>query len=88
MDVWSPAQYRRFAAERRQPFDALQWLEWGLGTALQRVRVALPDDAAYDAHLAAYEDRVRRVLGPPDMPYLFTFERIFLWARFDAAPGA
>ncbi|MBK6577677.1 MAG: methyltransferase domain-containing protein [Sandaracinaceae bacterium] len=23
MDVWSPAQYRRFAAERRQPFDAL-----------------------------------------------------------------
>ena len=62
-------------------------LEWVRGTALHRVRVALPDDAAYDAFLAAYEERLRCVLGPPDMPYLFTFKRIFLWARFDAALG-
>ena len=66
----------------------LQVLEWVRGTALHRVRVALPDDAAYGAFLAAYEERLRRVLGPPDMPYLFTFKRTFLWARFDSAPGA
>jgi len=61
----------------------LEVIEWVRGTALHPVRVALDDDAAYGAFLDSYEARLRRILGPPDMPYLFTFKRIFLWARFD-----
>lgn len=63
-----------------RPLDVLEWVR---GTALHPVRVALPDEAAYDAFLASYAARLERVLGPPDMPYLFTFKRTFLWARFD-----
>ncbi|MEZ4327773.1 MAG: methyltransferase domain-containing protein [Polyangiales bacterium] len=63
--------------------EPLHVLEWVRGTALHPFRVALPDDAAYAAFLASYEARLRRTLGPPAMPYLFTFKRIFLWARFD-----
>jgi trans-aconitate methyltransferase len=68
-----------------RPLDVLEWVR---GAALNPVRVALPDEEAYGAFLASYEARLRRVLGPPDMPYLFTFKRVFLWARFDepAAP--
>ncbi|MBK6577676.1 MAG: hypothetical protein IPG17_16050 [Sandaracinaceae bacterium] len=58
------------------------------GTALHPIRVALNDEAAYGAFLASYEARLRRILGPPDMPYLFTFKRIFLWARFDTPAAA
>ena len=63
-----------------RPLDVLEWVR---GTALHPVRVALPDEAAYDAFLASYAARLEHVLGPPDMPYLFTFKRTFLWARFD-----
>jgi trans-aconitate methyltransferase len=63
-----------------RPLDVLEWVR---GAALNPVHVALPDEAAYGAFLASYEARLRRVLGPPDMPYLFTFKRVFLWARFD-----
>ena len=66
----------------------LEVIEWVRGTALHPIRVALNDEAAYGAFLASYEARLRRILGPPDMPYLFTFKRIFLWARFDTPAAA
>ncbi|MGH1506403.1 MAG: methyltransferase domain-containing protein [Acidimicrobiales bacterium] len=57
--------------------DAVQWIK---GTSLLRYRDAL-DPADYDAYEEAFTAAVVDRLGVHE-PYLFTFKRILMWARF------
>jgi trans-aconitate 2-methyltransferase len=57
-----------------------QVTEWIKGTALNSYRDAL-DDEQYEAFLHRYTARLIDEVGD-HAPYLFTFRRILMWARF------
>ena len=54
--------------------------EWIKGTSLNRFRVALGDERFAEFE-RAYTERLVAELGD-QQPYLFTFKRILMWARF------
>lgn len=86
MDVWLPSPHRRSAAAPwpRSEVRVGSRARWRRDAGLAYpVRVALPDEAAYGAFMASHGVRLRRILGLPDMPYLFTFKRTRRRARFD-----
>jgi trans-aconitate 2-methyltransferase len=54
-------------------------VEWVRGTTLTAYERRL-DAATWAAFLDRYRERLARTL-PDDRPFLYTFRRVFLWAR-------
>jgi len=59
----------------------LELVEWMNGTSLNRFRASLPPDL-FEAYLREYRDEIVAQLGDVG-PYLYAFERILMWARFE-----
>jgi trans-aconitate 2-methyltransferase len=55
-------------------------VEWVKGTTLTGVFKRLPDDAAREAFVAAYEKRLLAEVGE-HAPYFFAFRRLLFWGR-------
>ncbi|MHB8190462.1 MAG: methyltransferase domain-containing protein [Ferrimicrobium sp.] len=58
-------------------------VEWTRGTTLTRIQAVLPPQV-FETFVSLYEDRLVEVLGDHS-PYLYTFDRILLWAQ--TSPG-
>ncbi len=56
-------------------------VEWIRGSSLLRFQQAAIDDAAFDDYLRRYRAAVHATVGD-QRPYLFTFKRILMWARY------
>jgi trans-aconitate 2-methyltransferase len=54
-------------------------VEWVRGTTLTAYQQRL-DGPTWDAFLARYRERLREVL-PDERPFLYTYRRLFIWAR-------
>lgn len=54
-------------------------VEWARGTTLTDYEKRL-DPPAFERFLSRYRERLMAVL-PDERPFLFTFRRLFLWAR-------
>lgn len=69
---------RVYLHEMASPADVVEWLK---GTTLNRVRQHLESEDRFAAFLELFEAALLGRLGD-ERPYLYTFKRILLWARF------